>query len=49
MAYSFDSVLIQEGDLKTGGKRLLTVDKQLYLPVAVNLRFLVTSTDVLHS
>jgi heme/copper-type cytochrome/quinol oxidase subunit 2 len=42
-------VLIQESDLKFGSKRLLEVDKALHLPVNVNLRILVTSTDVLHA
>jgi len=46
---SFDSVLIQEDDLKFGTKRLLEVDKRLVLPINVTLRILITSTDVLHS
>jgi len=46
---SFDSVLIQEGELKLGTKRLLEVDKRLILPIDVTLRLVVTSTDVLHS
>jgi cytochrome c oxidase subunit 2 len=46
---SFDSVLIQESELKFGAKRLLEVDKRLILPINVTLRFVITSTDVLHS
>jgi cytochrome c oxidase subunit 2 len=46
---SFDSVLVQESELKFGAKRLLEVDKRLVLPINVTLRFVITSTDVLHS
>jgi heme/copper-type cytochrome/quinol oxidase subunit 2 len=46
---SFDSVLIQDRDLQFGSKRLLEVDKRLILPINVTLRFVITSTDVLHS
>jgi len=45
----YDSVLIQDENLTFGAKRLLEVDKRLVLPMNVTLRFLITSTDVLHS
>jgi len=46
---AFDSVLIQESDLAFGSKRLLEVDKRLILPINVSIRFLISSSDVLHS
>lgn len=47
--FQYDSNLILEADLPLGAKRLLEVDRRLYLPVNVPLRFLITSSDVLHS
>jgi cytochrome c oxidase subunit 2 len=49
VSYNFDSVLVQESDLNKGEKRLLTVDNNLIIPTAANIRFLITSSDVLHS
>jgi cytochrome c oxidase subunit 2 len=49
ISYNFDSVLVQEADLKSGEKRLLTVDNNLIIPTAANIRFLITSSDVLHA
>lgn len=49
---SFDSYMLAEEDLirgKENHRRLLTVDNHLPLPVAQNVRVLVTSADVLHS
>jgi heme/copper-type cytochrome/quinol oxidase subunit 2 len=40
---------VQEDDLLVGQKRLLEVDNTLVLPVNTIIRFLVTSSDVLHS
>lgn len=45
----FDSVMLDEADLKFGGFRLLEVDNRLTLPANVVIRFLVTSNDVIHS
>ena len=45
----FDSNIIQDKDLKPGQKRLLEVDNPLVVPVGVNVRVLVTGTDVIHS
>lgn len=49
VSYEFESNLVQENDLVEGAKRLLEVDNRLYLPVNIPLRFLITSSDVLHS
>jgi len=45
----FESNLIPTQDLKVGDLRLLEVDQRLILPRNIKIRFLVTSTDVLHS
>jgi hypothetical protein len=39
-------LLVQEGDLTFGEKRLLSVDENLIIPTAANIRFLITSSDV---
>lgn len=49
VSYNFDSSMLTEDNLDFGGKRLLDVDKPLFVPVNVPLRFLITSADVLHS
>jgi heme/copper-type cytochrome/quinol oxidase subunit 2 len=49
ISFSYDSIPIQEKDLKSGGKRLLEVSNPLYIPIGLPIRFLVTSADVLHS
>jgi heme/copper-type cytochrome/quinol oxidase subunit 2 len=36
-------------DLPNGGLRLLEVDNPLVLPINVQIRMLITSSDVLHS
>lgn len=45
----FDSYMLPEDELQPGDLRLLTVDKELILPVATEVRLLVTSMDVIHS
>jgi cytochrome c oxidase subunit 2 len=47
--YKYDSYIVPTDDLVPGTKRLLEVDKRLVLPTNVTLRFLITSSDVLHS
>lgn len=47
--FQYDSNLVLEADLPLGAKRLLEVDRRLYLPTNVPLRILITSSDVLHS
>lgn len=45
----FDSLLVEEGDLKPGQPRLLTVDNQMVVPVGTTIRLLLTGADVIHS
>jgi len=47
--FGFDSYMIPEGDLPTGGLRLLETDTTVVLPVYHRLRVLTTSNDVIHS
>jgi heme/copper-type cytochrome/quinol oxidase subunit 2 len=49
ISFNYDSVMINEEDLKEGTHRLLEVTNRLLLPIGVPIRFLITSTDVLHS
>jgi cytochrome c oxidase subunit 2 len=46
---SFDSMMIEDADLKPGQPRLLAVDKPLVVPVNANVRVIVTGSDVIHS
>ena len=45
----FDSYMVPESDIEDGQLRLLDVDNNLVVPVDTNVRFIVTSTDVIHS
>lgn len=45
----FDSLMIEEKDLKPGQLRLLDVDNPIVVPVGKTVRVIVTSEDVLHS
>lgn len=47
--YEVDSYMKQEEDLEIGELRLLEVDNSLVVPTHTVLRFIITSTDVLHS
>jgi len=49
MDYSYDSIIINEEDLIKGSRRLLETDKALVLPYNTIIRFLISSTDVLHA
>jgi cytochrome c oxidase subunit 1 len=49
MDAEFDSYMLQTDDLKAGQLRLLEVDHALVLPINIQIRLLVTATDVLHS
>lgn len=49
MSYAFNSVILDTDNLELGFKRLLEVDNRLVLPTNVTTRFLVSSSDVLHS
>jgi len=46
---NFDSYMVLEDDLPEGGLRLLEVDNALVLPINLQIRVLVTSSDVIHS
>jgi heme/copper-type cytochrome/quinol oxidase subunit 2 len=41
--------MVLEDDLVAGDLRLLTVDNSLFLPIKMQIRVLVSSSDVLHS
>lgn len=43
-----ESYMVPESDLEEGQLRLLDVDNRLMVPVNTHIRFIVTSTDVLH-
>jgi cytochrome c oxidase subunit 1 len=45
----FDSYMVPESDLTPGSFRLLEVDNRLLLPAQVEIRLLITSSDVIHS
>jgi cytochrome c oxidase subunit II len=46
---AFDSYMVLEEDLLPGQHRLLETDNQLVLPSWTQIRFLITSDDVIHS
>jgi len=46
---SYDSYMISDEDLNKGELRKLTVDNYLILPINTSIRFIITSSDVLHS
>lgn len=45
----FESYMLKDKDLKAGQLRLLEVDNRVVIPVNKNIRFLITSGDVIHS
>lgn len=45
----FDSMMVEDADLKPGQLRLLTVDNPTVLPVHTNIRLLIASSDVIHA
>lgn len=45
----YDSYMVDTESLSSGGLRLLEVDNEVVLPVNTHIRFIVTSTDVIHS
>ena len=46
---SFDALMVEDADLQEGQPRLLTTDRQVYLPVDTGIRVQVTSEDVIHA
>jgi cytochrome c oxidase subunit 2 len=47
--YNYESIIISEEYLPEGGKRLLETDTSLLLPYNIAIKFLITSSDVLHA
>jgi cytochrome c oxidase subunit 2 len=47
--FEFDSMMVQEKDLKPDQPRLLTVDNEMVVPVNKVVHVLVTGADVIHS
>jgi cytochrome c oxidase subunit II len=47
--FEFDSLIVDEKDLKPGQPRLLTVDNEMVVPVNKVVHVLVTGADVIHS
>ena len=47
--FEFDSLIVQDKDLKAGQLRLLTVDNEMVVPVNKVVHVLVTGADVIHS
>ncbi len=47
--FEFNSLMVQEKDLKPGQPRLLAVDNEMVVPVNKVVRVLVTGADVIHS
>jgi heme/copper-type cytochrome/quinol oxidase subunit 2 len=45
----FDSYIVPDSDLEEGGLRMLEVDNRVIIPEDTNIRFIVTSGDVIHS
>lgn len=46
---TFDSFMVADKDLKPGQPRLLTVDKEVIVPVGKTVHLLTTANDVIHS
>jgi cytochrome c oxidase subunit 2 len=46
---TFDSLMVEEAELKEGQPRLLAVDNDVVVPVGKNVRVIVTATDVIHN
>jgi cytochrome c oxidase subunit 2 len=46
---SFDSLLIEDKNLKPGQLRLLEVDNRMVVPVGTTVQVIITAADVLHS
>lgn len=45
----FDSIMLEDNELKPGQPRLLAVDNDIVVPVNKNVHVLVTASDVLHN
>jgi cytochrome c oxidase subunit 2 len=47
--FNFDSLMVEDADLKPGQPRLLAVDNEIVVPVNKVVHVLITSSDVIHS
>jgi cytochrome c oxidase subunit 2 len=47
--FEFDSLMVQDKDLKPGQPRLLSVDNEMVVPVGKIVKVLTTGADVIHS
>jgi cytochrome c oxidase subunit 2 len=47
--FEFDSLMVQDKDLKSGQPRLLSVDNEMVVPVNKIVKVLTTGADVIHS
>ena len=47
--FSFDSLMLQDGERQPGQPRLLATDTPVVVPVDATVRVLITASDVLHS
>ncbi|MGE5539865.1 MAG: cytochrome c oxidase subunit II [Gemmatimonas sp.] len=47
--FQFDSIIVQDADLKPDQPRLLSVDNSVVVPVGATVRLLITADDVIHS
>jgi cytochrome c oxidase subunit 2 len=47
--FAFDSIMLQDKELKPGQPRLLAVDNEVVVPVNTTIRVQVTAADVLHA
>jgi cytochrome c oxidase subunit 2 len=47
--FQYDSIIVQDSDLKAGEPRLLTVDNAAVVPVGATVRVLLAGDDVIHS
>lgn len=47
--FSYDSMMVEDSDLKPGQPRLLATDRELVVPVGATVKVLVTAADVIHS
>jgi cytochrome c oxidase subunit 2 len=45
----FDAIVLEDGDLKEGQRRLLETDNEVMLPVDTDIRLIITADDVIHS
>jgi cytochrome c oxidase subunit 2 len=46
---TFDSLMVEDAELKEGQPRLLAVDNDVVVPVGKTVRVIVTATDVIHN